>query len=570
MLDTAKILQPANDYARRVLDGSELCNKLVKLSVARNKRDLARTKKNDKTWPYYFDEMEASRVIAFISMLRFTAGDYAGQKFMMSDWQSWHVATLFGWRKKGNHKRRFQKSYLEVARKNGKTELAGAILLYGLIADNEYGAQCFSAATTIKQASESFNTSKEMARRLMKDSAKANDLLKVQLHSIFTKTNSFIQALSSEHDKHDGLRPHICVVDEYHAHKNNKMLGVLDTGTGSRSQPVIYIITTAGFNKTYPCYSEERHNVVQVLQGHRFDETLFGMIFTLDEGDDWQDSDVWVKSNPNIGRTPTWDYMHRAMNDARNKGQSQRVHFLTKNLNVWTDASSVWIKAEDWKALALPDIEPQHGIYLGIDLSSVSDITAVATLSEVQNEDYNVYLKIYYYVPEKTARDRQDIDGVPYLRWAEEGHITLTPGNITDYDAVREHINALHEQVNVAHIAIDPWNAWQIAANLQGDGLNIEAYRQGFLSMSEPTKQLERWVMSGKIRHDGNPVTEWMLGNVEIERDAAGNIKPSKAKSPEKIDGISAAVTCIGGYLVKSNKPLSGSYLDEGGELFTL
>lgn len=555
-------LTPYRKFHAAVLRGKATVCEFVRLAVERQERDLART-----DWEYRFDEKEAARAVLFVRLLKHTKGAYAGINFNLTDWQTWHLAVLFGWRNLRTGSRRYTRSYLEVARKNGKTELAAAILLFGLVADGEYGAECYSVATTRDQAGLSFKAAKEMARRLRTDSPGAAKMLTVYKHSIATNTNAFIQALSSDSHTLDGLNPHMGLVDEYHEHKTNALPSVLETGMGSRRQPLLYIITTAGYHKEYPCYSEERYNAVQVLRGHREENSLFSLIFTLDETDDWQDERVWVKANPNIGLTPTWENMRRGAQVARNRGERARVEFLTKNLNVWTETSSTWIKPEDWAACALAETQQgTRGVFLGIDLANTSDVTAVCEIGQTGD---GLHFRFHYFLPEDTARDRQQNDGVPYLDWAKAGHITLTPGNVCDYQAVREYINRINENRGVAHAAIDPYNAWQIASDLAADGIPIEPYRQGFLSMSEPTKQFERLVKSAGLRHENDPVTAWMLGNVELERDAAGNIKPSKKKSSEKIDGISAAVTALGGYLVKTGKPAGGTYLDEN-ELFGL
>jgi phage terminase large subunit-like protein len=548
-------------YQDSVLSGKATVCEYVRLAVQRQHNDLQKA-----DFDYYFDLEEAARAVRFIRLLKHTKGTYAGKPFMLTDWQVWHISVLLGWRHKVTHARRFTRAYMEVARKNGKSELAAAILLYLTVADDEAGAECYSVATTRDQAAISFKAAKEMARQLRLDSKAAAGYINIFKHSVSTKTNSFMQALSSDAHTLDGLNPHGAIIDEYHEHRTNALPSVIETGTGSRAQPLLYIITTAGFHKEYPCYTEERYNAIQVLQGHRQEDSLFTMIYTLDDDDDWQDESVWIKANPNIGQTPTWDYMRRAAKTAKNRGESARVQFQTKNLNKWSQTSSVWIKPEVWKARKCAEIPEMRGLYLGIDLASVSDLTSVCFLCELPND--RLLFRWLYFVAEETAKTRSENDGVPYLDWAAQGHIILTPGNVTDYRVIREHVNKLHDASTIIHSAIDPYNSWQIASDIEGDGIKIETYRQGFLSLSEPTKQFERGLLSGVIEHDGNPVTEWMLGNVELERDAAGNIKPSKKKSREKIDGITAAVTALGGYLVEKGKPLGGTYLTEEEEIF--
>jgi phage terminase large subunit-like protein len=554
------MLEACDRYIKGVMSGEVVACSFVKKAVQRHVADLEK-----KDWPYVFDVGMAKLAVGFFKLLRHTKGEHGGKHFGLLDSQVFILSVLFGWRRKADNKRRFRKAYIEMARKNGKSELAAGILLYLLIMDSEQVGENYSAATTRDQARIVFKSAKIMAEYLRKDHEGMARDIQILAHSIvYRPTGGHIQALSAEADTLDGLNPHGAVVDEYHEHKTNDVLGVIQTGTGSRAQPLIVVITTAGFNQAGPCYTEERKVAVEVLEGTTFEETLFAIVFTIDEGDGWDDPEVWAKANPHLGVTPLVQYMESALKEAKNKGGRYITHFMTKNLNVWTDAPEVWIPDENWRTNDVKfDLESLEGRFCfgGLDLASVSDITSLCLLFPGAGPDgRNVFLWRNW-LPSETVEKRSG--RVNYGLWEQQEWLDTTPGNVTDYDYIRIVMREQMERFNIHTIFYDRYNSHDIIPRLLDDGLPMQPFGQGFLSMSTPSKEFERMVLSSECAFGGNPVARWSNGNVVLSRDASGNIKPDKGKSSEKIDPIVSAVMAVGAWLTHRGSRVGASYLFE-------
>jgi phage terminase large subunit-like protein len=525
-------------FIEDVKSGKIKIGKYAMLAIDRHLADL------DKDWDFVFDEARADKAFAFISALRHTKGESAGKRFNIQPFQEFFIKVLFGWQRKSGG-RRFRKAYLEIARKNGKTELAAAIAVYCFLLDNETGAEVYTAATTRDQARIAFETAKVFLKNLKKDSKTFNNLVNVLKYNCnVPSTNTKFEAVSSDADTLDGLNPHCAIIDEYHAHKTSDVLEVMETGMGSRQQPLLLITTTAGFNKESPCYLY-RKVMIDILENRKTDDTVFPLLFCLDDGDDWQDKNNWTKSNPNLGITPYMDYMENQYQKALNEGAAKQVQFLTKNLNVWTTTSSVWIPQSyiDETRLYLNDDQLSGKLcYAGLDLASTRDICALVLCFPVQYGLDKVHIKSYYFCPEDNIKERTLRDGVPYLQWQMDGHLIMTEGNVTDYDFIKNKVIEITKKYRIECIAFDRWNASQLVIHLTNDGANMKPFGQGFISMSAPTKEIEKLFLSCTITHDGNPVLEWMLTNVILRLDPAGNVKIDKGKSTEKVDGPVAMV----------------------------
>lgn len=546
-------------YIDNVTSGAEVACELVKKAVQRHLSDLARQGEPD--FPFVFSEDEAQRALNFFRVIKHTSGKLAGMPFNLQDNQAFKVAMIFGWRRIENGQdagRRFTQVYIEEARKGGKSQFAAAVQLYCGLCEGEESAEIYTAATTRDQADMVFRAAKKMASYLAKDSKAMKRAIKVMAHSIvLTPTDSFIQKVSADAGTLDGLNPHCAVIDEYHAHKTDHVKGVMQTGMGSRSNPMLFIITTAGFNKDAPCYTVERKNAVEVLMGNRRQDNLFAIVFTLDEGDDWQDPSVWKKANPNLGSTPTVKYLEDQIQDALNKGSSTRVQVLTKNLNVWLDTPEIWIPEETVKAAMRPmSLEEFKGrpCYVGIDLAATKDITAAAFFFPAYGE-LPAAIITRFWLPEETVKKRQE--DTNYLDWVHSGHIVTTPGNVADYQHIRNYLNEAHGVVNIQAVTIDQWNSVQISTDIQGDGFTIQLCRQSYGNLSEPSKWLEKAVLQGNVELNDNPVLLWMFRNVVLDYDANDNIKPNKEKSADKIDGVAASVMAIFGWLTKPQEQTS-------------
>lgn len=535
-------------YIEDIISGKVLACKYNKLSVERHLSDLKRK-------DIYFDEESAMRAIDFFSYLKHTKGrNFAGNQFELAGWQAFIIYALFGW-KNLDGSRRFRLSYTEVAKKNGKSTLAAGIGLYMMNADGEPGAEVYSCATTRDQAKIVFNE----ARNMVKVSPDLSGIVTVFTHNLHNDASlSKFEAISNDYNSFEGKNPYCGIVDEYHAHNDDLLFSNLKAATVARNQSLIWIITTAGFNKVGPCY-QFRKMCIDVLEGRLTDDGLFAIIFTQDEEDDWNDPKVWVKSNPNLGVSVLEAALKGEHQQAVNSTTAQ-VGFKTKNLNIWTDQSAVWIPDARWQMCnngKLPDLIGKE-CWASLDLSSTTDMTVLGLLFR---EDKFYWLPVFF-LPGITALERSRKDHVNYDKWIREGWIFETDGDVVDYDYIRIKVNELAKQYKIKSIQYDRWNSSQLVNNLTADGANLVPFGQGYQSMSTPTKELEKMVLNKEIEFGENPVMRWMNSNVEIRTDPAGNIKIDKSRSTEKVDGMVALVMAIGGYLTDQDK---GSVYDKRG-----
>lgn len=548
-------------YIDAVLTEKETACEYVRKAAARHVSDL----KEDGD--FVFSEKEADKAIAFCKMCRHTSGALGGHPFNLQDNQAFILAMLFGWRRKDNGKRRFTQAYLEMARKAGKSELAAVIQLYTGFFEGEEGAQVYTAATTREQANMVFRAVKKMARYLKQDSPALSKKIEVLANSVvYHPTDSFIQKVSADAGTLDGLNPHNATVDEYHAHKDDSVKGVMQTGMGSRDNPLLLIITTAGFDKDAPCFKVERANAVAVLSGNRRQDNLFTLIFTLDEGDDWQEECVWRKANPNLGSTPTVQYLREQVQDALNKGATTRVQVLTKNFNIWTDAPEIWIPEEEIKAVMRPIGYGEfidRPTFQGVDIGARRDMTARALFSPPHN-GRPALLKVDYLVPDSAIPKREkDVGG--YRDWTNDGFLRTTPGDIFDFSFVKAAIISAHSDYGAIKTRFDPWNSYQMMVELTEAGIDVADCRPSYANLNEPTKWLDQAIGGGLIDIDESPVLLWNFRNVVFDRNADDSMKPNKKRSSEKIDGLSATMAAIFGWLTSQGDPIFSSYLLEEG-----
>lgn len=535
-------MDPVTQYATDVVSGDVLACRYVTQACQRHIADLAR---NDV---FYDEELAQKRIRAF-GLFRHYKGECAGSAFKLEPWQQFLVGSVYGWRMKSGQ-RRFKTVYVEVPRKNGKTTLSAGIGIIELI--NEDGSEVYSLATKEQQAKLSWRDGSVMIQR---SEALASEL-KIRVKEIrYPVKNGIWQPLGNDSDTLDGLNPQCGIVDEFHAHKDRRLIDVIDDGMGARREPLLFIITTAGYNMTGPCY-EYRSHLLSVLDGTFTDDRFFGMVFTVDDPDAWEDETEWAKANPNLGVSKSLEYM-RDQRDLARAMPSKRNAFLNKQLNIWTRAEVTWLPMERWNACA-GAVEEETLIsgrcFGGLDLSSTRDITSFALFWPTSG-----MLRVWNFVPEETAIEHGHADQVPYREWIDRGHLLSTPGNVVDYAYIKSHILSIPYQ-NLGGIAFDRWNSSQIVTELMEEGVDMRQFGQGYRDMTSPSKELERLVVSGKLRHDGNPVLDWMAGNVVVEMDPAGNLKPNKAKSQErnKIDGIVAAIMAIGLAMVEDEEPEPG------------
>lgn len=556
-------VERAERYAAGVLSGTIPACKWVRLAVERQQRDLKR-----KRWLYRFDVAAANRVVDFVEAMPHIKGrKFAGQRIELADWQCFILTTVFGWLHACGEKagdRRFRIAYIECPRKNGKSTLSAPVALYLAFADGEPGAEVYSAATTKDQAKIVWDDAYRMA-------VKAADFravlgVETSLNSIFSRdTASSVKALSREQQGNlDGLNVHGAIIDELHSHKDRGVWDVLDTATGSRTQPLIWAITTAGFNRAGICY--EQHSYVRkIIEGVHEDDTYFGIIYSIDEKDDPFDPASWAKANPNFGVSVEPDDIARKANKARQMAAAQN-NFLTKHLNVWVNADTAWMTMRAWDACADTslDIDDFAGdeCVLAADLATKTDLAARIRLFwrdypalepdpeagiEVGGVVRHYYVFPAFYLPEEAAEDGRSQH---YAGWATEGRIKLTDGNVTDFGVIEDDIKEDAGRYRVTSAAFDPWQAAQMMQNLQAERLDVVEYRQTVQNMSAPMKELEALVLSGRLHHPGCPVLTWNVSNVVCHTDAKENIYPRKERPENKIDGVIALIMALGRAMV--------------------
>lgn len=520
-------MNPVTAYAKSVTSGEIIACKWVRLACERHLRDLD----DDR---FFFDEAEAQRWIDFFpENLRHYKGECAGQPFHLEPWEEFIIGCIFGWKLSDTGKRRFRYAYIEVPRKNGKTAIVAGVGVAGLL--DEPGAEVYSVATKEDQAKLAWRD----GLTFIKNSQHLSRTLKTRVKSIHYDSGDAVwKPLGSDSDTLDGLNPSIAIMDELHAWKSRALYDVIDDAMGARAEPLILIITTAGYNKNGICYEQRKH-VEQILETTIADESYFGIIYTVDDPDKWDDEDEWRKANPNLGVSKSWEFMRDQA--ARAKQMPTKLNaFLNKQLNIWTEAEVTWLPLDKWDACN-GDAEMSGPCFAGLDLASVSD-----TASFVRYWPETGLVVSAFWIPADGAKKRSETDRVPYLDWIRQGLIRATEGNVTDYDVIRRDIGLIAEEYPIEEVAFDRWNATQIVTQLQGDGMTMVPFGQGFSSMSAPSKELEKLVIGAKLRHRGNPVLRWMAGNVVTRLDPAENIKPDKEKSREKIDGIVALIMAIG------------------------
>lgn len=523
-----KFQNKGHEYALNIISGKIDACELVKSACQRYIDDLDR---------FGFNQGFASHAINFIEELEHTTGECAGKKFILEPWQAFIIWNLFGF-VNPDGSRRFSRAYIEVPRKNGKSTFSSAVMLYGLIADDEAGAQIYSAATKLDQAMMVFGESVRMAQNTdwLKDAVVVNN--SVNNRRIIHEQNLY-KPLEWNPNKQDGLNTHMAVIDEYHAHPNDELYNVLFNSMGARRQPLLFTITTAGFNKESACF-RHRGYCVNVLNGAIKDDALFSMIYTLDAGDDWMDEKVWAKANPNFGVSVYPRKLQQALTEAKEYA-GKEVEFKTKLLNVWTDTEMTWISDETWRECSGDDDLSGEYCYGGLDLASTADFCALTLYFPAMHA-----IRTWYFLPEDAARKRNDAAGNSIREWIADGHITTTEGNVTDYSFIKAKIVQLATEYDIRDIAFDRFNASQLVIELQNEGITMFPFGQGFVSMSTPTKELERMVKNKQLRHANNPVTRWMMSNVLLRTDPAGNVKIDKAKSGDKVDGPVSVVMALG------------------------
>jgi phage terminase large subunit-like protein len=490
----------------------------------------------------YYDKDAADFAVMFIESLKHTKGTWWKQPFELIDWQEQIIRDLFGVLKPNGY-RQFTTAYIEIPKKMGKSELAAAVALYLTCADGEERAEVYGCAADRNQAKIVYDVAVDMVR-LCPSLNKRVKILQSQKKLVYLPTNSTYQVLSADVANKHGFNTSGVIFDELHTQPNRKLYDVMTKGSGdARMQPLYFLITTAGTDTNSICY-EVHQKAQDIITGRKIDPTFYPVIYGAEESDDWTDPKVWKKANPSLGITVGIDKVEAACESAKqNPGEENAFRQL--RLNQWVKQAVRWMPMDKWDACAFPvDPEELEGrvCYGGLDLSSTSDITAFVLVFPPRDEEDKYVVLPYFWLPEETLDLRVRRDHVPYDVWEKQDLIETTEGNVIHYGFIEKFIENLGERYNIREIAFDRWGAVQMVQNLEGMGFTVVPFGQGFKDMSPPTKELMKLVLEKRIAHGGNPVLRWMMDNIYIRRDPAGNIKADKEKSTEKIDGAIAMI----------------------------
>lgn len=530
-------------YVENIKNGKILACNEIKLAVNRFESDLLRK-------DLEFRITEVKKVVKFIESLKHEKDNFVGKNFILSPWQVFIISNVFGFYYSGTNRRKYTDVYIEVSRKNGKTHFIAAILLYILSVLND-SPEIILAANSRKQA---IDVDLAAVKSLIDSIDKEKKYYRYNRNQVYTLfKKGLLTVVSNETKSLDGYNLSAFVIDEFHEATNFKMLNVLKSSQGNRSKPIRFIITTAGFSKKSPCYSL-RKTAKDVLEGIKNEDSLFSMIFTLDQDDDWKDKNNWIKSNPNLGITVSEDYLSSEIQAAINNIDLE-TGVKTKNLNIWCDTITTWISDNyvlgSLKSLDFKDIPYNVELYCAVDLSSVSDITSVSYMYNIDNEFYFIN---NYYLPEDSLNSNDDKEY--YKNQYFKGNIKLIPGKVVDYDYIIEDILSVNKIHYIDKIAYDRWNAEQFYNNCNSEGLNMYEYPQTLGNFNKPTKEFERLLLKERIVIDNNDITRWMISNVSLRKDGNGNVKPDKERSSSKIDGVISMLMCLGIYLSDPYQPI--------------
>ena len=515
-----------------------------------------------------FDENKAQRVLSFIECLRHTKGEFHGKPFLLLPWQQKIVSDVFGTvREDDPDKRQYNQVYIEIGKKNGKSELGAALALNMLVNDDEWKAEVYSCASDRQQAGIVFDVAVDMVKQspaLMR----RIKIIPSTKRMIFQPNGSIYQVLSSEVATKHGLNVSACIFDELHTQPTRKLFDVMTQGSGdARKQPLFFFLTTAGTDRTSICW-EVHQKAMDILEGRKKDPRFYPVVYGLADGDDWQDERNWYKANPSLDHTITIDKVRDAYQKALETPADENM-FRQLRLNQWVKQSVRWMPMGRWDECGgVVDAVALEGrvCYAGLDLASTSDLTTLVLVFPPEDEDEPYYVLPFFWLPEETMELRVRRDHVMYDVWKAQDFLMTTEGNVVHYGFIEHFIVNLGEKYNIREIAYDRWNASMMVQTLEDDGFTMIPFGQGFRDMSPPTKELMRLVLERRLAHGGHPVLRWNMDNAFVRTDPAGNLKIDKEKSTEKVDGAVALVMALD-RAMKNQAPGSSVY-DERGLLF--
>ncbi|WP_444546812.1 terminase large subunit [Irregularibacter muris] len=492
-----------------------------------------------------YDKSSADYAVAFVEALSHTKGTWAGKPFELIDWQERIIRDVFGTLKPNGY-RQFNTAYVEIPKKMGKSELAAAVALLLTCGDNEERAEVYGCAADRNQASIVFNVAADMVR-MCPALSKRVKILDSMKRLIYQPTGSIYQVLSADVGNKHGFNTHGVVFDELHTQPNRKLYDVMTKGSGdARMQPLYFLITTAGDNQNSICW-EVHQKALDIINGRKSDPTFYPVIYGADPEDDWTDPKVWKKANPSLGITVSMDKVKAAFESAR-QNPAEENSFRQLRLNQWVKQAVRWMPMDKWDACAFavdPEVLRGRVCYGGLDLSSSTDITAFVLVFPPEDEADKYTVLPFFWIPEDNIDLRVRRDHVNYDVWKKQGFLQTTEGNVVHYGFIESFIEVLGTKYNIREIAFDRWGAVQMTQNLENLGFTVVPFGQGFKDMSPPTKELMKLTLEQKIAHGGHPVLRWMMDNIFVRTDPAGNIKADKEKSTEKIDGAVATIMAL-------------------------
>lgn len=512
-----------------------------------------------------FDVQKADHAVNFINCLKHTKGRWRGVPFELLPWQDTIIRDVFGTVKENGY-RQYNTAYVEIPKKNGKSELAAGIALYMTCGDGEWGAEVYGCASDRQQASIVFDVAVDMVDQCPALKKRIKPVMSVK-RLVYKPTNSFYQVLSAEAYTKHGLNVHAVIFDELHAQPNRDLFDVMTKGSGdARTQPLFFLITTAGTDRNSVCF-EQHQKAEDIILGRKINPTFYPVIYGASEDADWSSEQIWHQANPSLGHTIDVEKVRNAWLSAKDNPAEENL-FRQLRLNQWVKQSTRWMPMDKWDLCNYPvDVDSLKGreCYGGLDLSSSIDITAFVLVFPPRSEDENYMVLPFFWIPEENMRIRVRRDHVPYDVWAQQGFLETTEGNVIHYGFIEKYIDDLGKQFHIKEIAFDRWGAVQMVQNLEGLGFTVVPFGQGFRDMSPPSKRLMELVLEKRFSHGGHPVLRWMMDNIFIRQDPAGNIKPDKEKSSEKIDGAVATVMALDRAI--RNDSSAGSVYDDRGIL---
>lgn len=513
-----------------------------------------------------FDREKADHAVDFINCLKHTKGRWRGVPFELLPWQDRIIRDVFGMVKENGY-RQYNTAYVEIPKKNGKSELAAGVALYMTCGDGEWGAEVYGCASDRQQASIVFDVAVDMVDQCPALKKRIKPVMSVK-RLVYKPTNSFYQVLSAEAYTKHGLNVHAVIFDELHAQPNRELFDVMTKGSGdARTQPLFFLITTAGTDRNSVCF-EQHQKAEDIILGRKIDPTFYPVIYGASDDADWSSEKVWYQANPSLGHTIDIEKVRNAYLSAKDNPAEENI-FRQLRLNQWVKQSTRWMQMEKWDNCAFPVDEREligRECYGGLDLSSSIDITAFVLVFPPRDDAEKYIILPYFWIPEENMNLRVRRDHVPYDVWEKQGCLMTTEGNVIHYGFIENFIDELGKKFHIREISFDRWGAVQMVQNLEGLGFTVVPFGQGFKDMSPPSKRLMELVLEKKIAHGGHPVLRWMMDNIFVRTDPAGNIKPDKEKSTEKIDGAVATVMALD-RAIRNEGNAGGSVYDDRGIL---